>query len=322
MGLFNYLFSGNKENEVKSQLSCNDDISYDRTEQIAVPLNSQFDLDLFRTAAAAEYKRQMTGMMATAAYEIAKLIDGAFDTQQVRCMVPASELDAYAGQEAFPIHFLFSKDGVPRVAVVVVTTGGCNTPRVLATKVVCEQSGVAYLRVYANGTYADWITDRHCDAETVEFCKTHIVERINDLLWNQPLFVPSNSRFDISRFHLMAMRNNAVYEVAKLIDTHFDIRNVRCMVEVADLDPSYSGQDAFPIHFLLYNDGKPKVAVAVVTEEEYDSPRVLEANNICEGAGVTFLRVHVDWLTADSDDNSTVESRKARVVKHINNYLQ
>lgn len=265
----------------------------------------------------------MTTMMATAAYEIAKLIDGAFDTQQVRCMVPASELDAYAGQETFPIHFLFSKDGVPRVAVVVVTTGGCKTPRVLATKAVCEQSSVVYLRVYANGTYADWITDKHCDAETVEFCKAHIVERINDLLLNQPLFVPSNSKFDISTFHLMAMRNNAVYEVAKLINTHFVIRNVRCMVKVADLDPSYYyRQDAFPIHFLLYNDGTPKVAVVVVTEEEYDSPRILETNDICERVGVTFLRVYANWFTADSDDNSAVESRKARVVKHINNYLQ
>ena len=178
MGFLRSLFSDKGKTHDLNQTQ--DRYAAGRTEQIAVPLGSPFDLSLFVAAARAKYGRRKTAVMAAAALEVAKLIDNSFDTRQVRCMVPASEFEAYDGEEAFPLHFVFSEGSVPKVAVAIVTHDGYKTPRVLAAKAVCERSGVAYLRVYADGTYADWITSRRCAAEHVEWCKSLIVKRIKD----------------------------------------------------------------------------------------------------------------------------------------------
>ena len=147
-------------------------------EQIAVPSDSAFDLEAFRKAREASYTNMSTRNMAIAAYEIAKLIQANFDTSQVRCMVPATTLSADAVPGALPVHFLFYKNGRPSVAVVVVTSMGFKTTRVLATKETCERQGIAYLRYFCDGNFADWIEDPNCSPDVATMCKACIVRSI------------------------------------------------------------------------------------------------------------------------------------------------
>lgn len=155
---------------------------YMQGEQIAVPSDSAFDLEAFRKAREASYTNISTQKMAIAAYEIAKLIQANFDTSQVRCMVPATTISAVSVPGALPVHFLFYKNGRPSVAVVVVTSMGFKTPRVLATKEACERQGIAYLRYFCNGSFADWINDPHCSPDVVAMCKDRIVRSIAESL--------------------------------------------------------------------------------------------------------------------------------------------
>ena len=103
-------------------------------------------------------------------------------------MVHPSEFDSSVSKEALPIHFLIKKDGNPVVAVVAVTSNGYNTPRVLETADACENNGIGYIRVYADGSYADWITGKSeftngpVSQESVDFCKDWLVDRINEYL--------------------------------------------------------------------------------------------------------------------------------------------
>lgn len=151
-------------------------------EQIAVPSDSAFDLEAFRKAREVSYTNMSTRNMAVAAYEIAKLIQANFDTSQVRCMVPAATLSADAAPGALPVHFLFCKNGQPSVAVVVVTSMGFKTTRVLATKETCERQGIAYLRYFCDGNFADWIEDPRCSPDVAAMCKERIVRSIAESL--------------------------------------------------------------------------------------------------------------------------------------------
>lgn len=151
-------------------------------EQIAVPSDSAFDLEAFRKAREASYTNISTQKMAIAAYEIAKLIQANFDTSLVRCMVPAATLSADAAPGALPVHFLFYKNGRPSVAVVVVTSMGFETTRVLATKETCERRGIAYLRYFCDGNFADWIEDPNCSPVVATMCKACIVRSIAESL--------------------------------------------------------------------------------------------------------------------------------------------
>ncbi len=190
MGLLDWLFS-KSEKETQSQATAHELYTHVRearpVEHIATPSNFKFDLSAFQRAAQASYSRPSTKAMAVAAAKVALLIEENFDTQQIKCMVQPSLIAPYADTSALPIHFLFMQGDTPRVALVIVTADGYKTPRVLTTKSICEKSGIEYLRVYATGTYADWITGNKMDgepvsAETVEKCKQNIIERIKKAL--------------------------------------------------------------------------------------------------------------------------------------------
>lgn len=128
----------------------------ENVEQIAVPVDSAFDLPTFQSAAQVYYKKYNVKHMAQAAFDMAEIISKNFDTQDIRCMVPASRIDPNAPHGTLPIHFLFMKNGQPRVAVVIVTKGGHEHPYVLATKDVCDKNHVAYLKLFANGVNSYW----------------------------------------------------------------------------------------------------------------------------------------------------------------------
>lgn len=151
-------------------------------EQIAIPENSAFDLNTFHRAANADYLKRNTKKMAFAAKEIAQLINDNFDkTQEIRCMVPALQIDPEASQNTLPVHFLFVKDGQPKVAIVVVTKNGYKHPYVVATKNICEKRGITYLRVFATGSFADWIEGK-ASPEVTNMCKSRIVKQINKVI--------------------------------------------------------------------------------------------------------------------------------------------
>ena len=150
-------------------------------QQIAVPANSAFDMTAFQQAVFADYMSPNTKKMAYAAATIAKLISENFDTKDVRCMVPAWEIDPNASHNTLPVHFLFMKNGQPKVAVVIVTNGGYKHPYVFATKDVCDKNGVAYLRVFANGNLADWLEGK-AKPGVEDMCKFRIAYNIKRAL--------------------------------------------------------------------------------------------------------------------------------------------
>lgn len=150
-------------------------------QQIAVPVNSEFNLTTFQQAVFAEYYHHNAKKMAYAAATIAKLISENFDTKDVRCMVPAWEIDPNASHNTLPVHFLFMKNGQPKVAVVIVTDGGYKHPYVLATKDVCHKNNVAYLRVFANGNLADWLEGK-AKPGIEDMCKFRIAYNIKRAL--------------------------------------------------------------------------------------------------------------------------------------------
>lgn len=174
--------SASTTTEQAANPAANEIFSNRPVEQIAVPSDSAFDLEVFRKAREVSYANKSTRNIATTAYEIAKLIQSNFDTSQVRCMVPAAILSADAAPGALPVHFLFSKNGRPSVAVVVVTSMGFMTTRVLATKEACERQGITYLRYFCDGSFADWINDPRCSPDVATMCKERIVKSIAESL--------------------------------------------------------------------------------------------------------------------------------------------
>lgn len=151
-------------------------------QQIAVPTNSAFDLATFQQAVFADYINPNTKKMAVAAATVAKLINDNFDTQDIRCMVPATQIDPNASHNTLPIHFLLMKNGLPKVAVVIVTEGGYKHPYVLATREVCLKNGVKYLRVFANGNWADWLEGKTRRPDIADMCKFRITYSIKQAL--------------------------------------------------------------------------------------------------------------------------------------------
>lgn len=147
----------------------------ENVEQIAVPVDSTFDLPTFQSAAQVHYKKYNVKRMAKAAFDMAEIISKNFDTQDIRCMVPASRIDPNAPHGTLPIHFLFMKNGQPKVAVVIVTKWGHEHPYVLATKDVCDKNHVAYLKLFANGVNSDW----RSNPDSPEF---EIVRKIKEAL--------------------------------------------------------------------------------------------------------------------------------------------
>ncbi len=182
MGLLDRLFSNKKRSrEYKTDPGpadkpvCN---SRPLTYDWGIPADSAFDPAAFHRSANADYPKQSLKMMAIAAEKVAEIINENFDTRNIRCMVPAVRIAGSAAPGALPVHFLFQKEGAPKVAVVIVTKNGYYVNNVLATKAICDRQGIAYVRVFADGPYAEWITDKSISHETVEACRSSIAERI------------------------------------------------------------------------------------------------------------------------------------------------
>ena len=155
---------------------------------------TKLPMDEIKKAAKASYPKESLKSLAVAALKIAEVIQERLPNADVSYMVHPSEFDSSVNNEALPIHFLFKKDGKPVVAVVAVTSYGYNTPRVLETADACENNGIGYVRVFANGCYADWIQGwseftpynsiNHgpVSQESIEFCKDWLVEQISNYL--------------------------------------------------------------------------------------------------------------------------------------------
>lgn len=160
-----------------------------RTQELGVSTNrcktGGIPMDDIRKAAAMEYSKKWQEDIAVAVWKIAEVIQERLPEADVSYMVHPSEYDSNASEYAGPIHFLFKKNGVPKVAVVAVTENGSRTFSVMETKAWCENNRIKYLRVFATGTFADWITgwskfsNAPVTPETVEFCKNWLVEKIS-----------------------------------------------------------------------------------------------------------------------------------------------
>ena len=143
-----------------------------------------------RKAAEESYSKESLKAIADAVLKIAEVIQERLPDADVSYMVHPSTFDSTCSPKALPIHFLFKKNGIPKVAVVAVTQYGYRTTNVVETAMCCAKNGIAYVKVYANGSYADWIQgwseftpygpDRHgpVTPATVEFCKNWLVEKI------------------------------------------------------------------------------------------------------------------------------------------------
>lgn len=138
---------------------------------------SSLPMDDIRKAANASYPKKSLKALAVAALKIAEVIQDRLPETEVSYMVHPSEFDSSVQKDALPIHFLFKKNGVPKVAVVAVTENGYRTPFVLETAAACEDNGIEYVRVYADGCYADWM-ESNADSDTLEFCKNWLVQKI------------------------------------------------------------------------------------------------------------------------------------------------
>lgn len=143
--------------------------------------NKSLPMDEIRRNANASYPKQSLKDLANAALKIAEVIVERLPEAEVSYMVHPSEFAPEVDPNALPIHFLFKKNGVPKVAVVAVTENGYRTPRVIATQLACDFHDVAYIRVYADGAYSDWMIP-YTDSGTIEFCKNWLVKKINDNL--------------------------------------------------------------------------------------------------------------------------------------------
>ena len=145
-------------------------------------------MDEIIKAANASYKKQSLKDIAVATLKIAEVIQERLPEEDVSYLVRPADIDHSADQDALPVHFLFKNNGIPRVAVMVVTENGYRTFRVKETQDWCERNGIKFVRVYADGYYADWITGRskHTNApvspKSVEFCKNWLVEKISNYL--------------------------------------------------------------------------------------------------------------------------------------------
>ena len=149
---------------------------------------SKLPMEEIRMAAKRKYPKDSLKALAVAALKIAEVIQERLPNADVSYMVHPSEFDPSVNNEALPIHFLFKKNGNPVVAVVAVTSNGYRTPKVLETANACENNGIGYVRVYADGSYADWITgyskftNAPVSQESIEFCKDWLVDEIKRYL--------------------------------------------------------------------------------------------------------------------------------------------
>lgn len=347
MGFWNRLFRNKNDQRTTPPTPQPAVVEPATREQIAVDPNSFFQVGMFKDAAKARYRRQNTKDMAIAAWKIAELLNEHFANYHIRCMVPASSIDKKAPAEALPVHFLIFEGNVPKVAIVIVTQYGSECRTVLATKQVCEANKIAYVKVYANGCFADWIQDGdRMNPDDVKMCKTYIITHIQEGLTQhegkkpQPkptpkqevaseIDIPVNSQFRLEVFQKAAKRTyakpsiqamaNALEKIAEMIAENFDPATVRCMVPASAIAPDCNPH-ALPVHFLFYDKReRPRVAMVIVTQNGYNVPNVRATKAICEGQGLHYMRIfangsYADWMTTQP---AKAPMCQAFILKHI-----
>lgn len=347
MGFWDRLFRNKNDQHATPSAQQSAEVEPITREQIAVDPNSFFQVGMFKDAAKARYRRQNTKDMAIAAWKIAELLNEHFANYHIRCMVPASAIDKKAPADALPVHFLIFEGNVPKVAVVIVTQYGSECRTVLATKQVCEANRIAYVKVYANGCFADWIQDGgRMNPDDVKMCKTYIISHIQDGLaphegkkpQPQPtqkqevvseIDIPVNSQFRLEPFQKAARRTyakpsiqamaNALEKIAEMIAENFDPATVRCMVPASAIAPDCNPH-ALPVHFLFYDKWeRPRVAMVIVTQNGYNVPNVRATKAICEGQGLHYMRIfangfYADWMTTQP---AKAPMCQAFILKHI-----
>lgn len=154
----------------------------EQSEIAKLPLNE------IKKAANASYPKESLKSLAVATLKIAEVIEERLPNADVSYMVHPSEFDSSVNKEALPIHFLFKKDGTPVVAVVAVTSNGYNATHVIETADACRKNEIGYVRVFADGYYADWVqgwstvTNGPVSQESVDFCKDWLVDKISQYL--------------------------------------------------------------------------------------------------------------------------------------------
>lgn len=151
---------------------------------------NKLPMDEIRHAAEASYPKESLKAIAVAVLKIAEVIQERLPDADVSYMVHPSVFDATCSPDDLPIHFLFKKNGIPKVAVVAVTQYGYRATHVVGTANCCAKNGITYVKVFANGSFADWIQgwseftpygpEHHgpVTPETIEFCKNWLVENI------------------------------------------------------------------------------------------------------------------------------------------------
>ena len=76
------------------------------------------------------------------------IISRNFADMEVRRNVPASELKPGCHPACTPVQFMFYSDGEPVLAVVLVKENNYRGMNVVATKNICEELGIKYIRFY------------------------------------------------------------------------------------------------------------------------------------------------------------------------------
>lgn len=76
------------------------------------------------------------------------IISRNFADCEVRRNVPASELQPGCHPACTPVQFMFYRDSKPVLAVVLVRTNNYRGMNVVATKKICEELGIKYIRFY------------------------------------------------------------------------------------------------------------------------------------------------------------------------------
>lgn len=77
------------------------------------------------------------------------IIEKHFASCDVKRDYAASNLDASAHPACAPVQYMFFKNGSPCLAVVLVKTNNYKGMNVIATKKICEDKGIKYIRFFA-----------------------------------------------------------------------------------------------------------------------------------------------------------------------------
>ena len=154
------------------------------------------DMDAISKEAEVAHEKVSLDNMAKAVLKVAEVIQERLPDADVEYLVKPTDLCDSADPSALPMHFLFRKDGKPVAAIVINTTNGYRSTNVVKTRLFCQKNKIAYIRMYCDGQWSDWIhgkksgitglglygESRPLDAQTVEFCKSWIEKKVKNYI--------------------------------------------------------------------------------------------------------------------------------------------